>query len=135
MYEKTVGISGEPDPLADFRSSSYPTPPTVETPSIRLFKESAEALGYHPYQLPSGNITESYENPDGQTINACVYCSFCEFYGCDFGAKSDPVTTVIPTALETGNYELRTNAHARRIIYDGNKAEGVLYVDLKTGIE
>lgn len=135
MFEKTVGISGEPDPLGDFRSSPYPTPPSAETPSIRLFKESAKALGYHPYQLPSGNITERYENPDGQIINACVYCSFCEFYGCDFGAKSDPVTTVIPTALETGNYELRTNSHARRIIYDGEKAKGVLYVDLKTGIE
>src|SRR5699024_9407115 len=104
-FEKTAGTSGEEDPVGAWRSDDYPTPPMKETPPIKLFKEAAKNLGYHPFQIPSGNLSESYTNPDGQTINACQYCSFCMLYGCDFGAKSDPVVTTIPTAKETGNFE------------------------------
>lgn len=134
-FEKMAGTSGEEDPVGVPRSSPYPTPPMKETPSIKLFKEAAKNLGYHPFQIPSGNITETYENPDGQTINACQYCAFCMMYGCDFGAKSDPIVTVIPTALETGNYDLRTNSYARRVLHENGKATGVLYVDMRTGLE
>src|SRR5690625_7468251 len=56
-------------------------------------------------------------------------------YGCDFGAKSDPVVTVIPTAKETGNYELRTKSYARKVIHKDGKTTGVLYVDMRTGLE
>src|SRR5699024_6698383 len=89
-------------------------------------------LGYHPFQIPSGNLSEQYENPDGQTINACQYCSFCMMYGCDFGAKSDPLVTVIPTPKEQDDFELRTNAYVRRGTHENSKATGVLYVDTKT---
>src|SRR5699024_10574159 len=104
-----------------------------ETPPITLFKESAKKLGYHPFQIPSGNLSEPYKNPDGQMINACQYCSFCMLYGCDFGAKSDPIVTTIPSPKETGTFELRTKAYARRVMHDGNKATGILYTDMKTG--
>ncbi len=134
-FEKMAGTSGEEDPVGVPRSSPYPTPPMKETPPITLFKEAAKNLGYHPFQIPSGNISEQYENPDGQTINACQYCSFCMMYGCDFGAKSDPIVTVIPTAKETGNYELRTNSFARRVLHKDGKATGILYVDMRTGME
>jgi len=134
-FEKTAGISGEEDPLGPERSDDYPNPPMKETPSLRLFKDAAKNLGYHPFQLPSGNITENYENPDGQVINQCQYCAFCTHYGCDFGAKSDPIVTVIPAAKETGDFELRTNAYARRVLYDGGKAQGIMYVDTETGQE
>jgi len=134
-FEKMAGTSGEEDPVGVPRSSEYPTPPMKETPPITLFREAAERLGYHPFQIPSGNLSESYENPDGQTINACQYCSFCMMYGCDFGAKSDPVVTVIPTAQETGNFELRTKAYARRVTHEDGKATGILYVDMRTGLE
>src|SRR5699024_1932041 len=89
----------------------------------------------HPFQIPSGNITENYENPDGQVINQCQYCAFCTQYGCDFGAKADPIVTVIPAAKETGNFELRTQSYVRRVLHDGGKANGVLYVDTVTGQE
>lgn len=134
-FEKMAGTSGEKDPVGVPRSSDYPTPPMKETPPIKLFKKAAKNLGYHPFQIPSANLSEQYENPDGQTINACQYCAFCMLYGCDFGAKSDPIVTVIPTAKETGNYELRTDSYARRVTHDNGKATGVLYVDMKTGKE
>ncbi len=132
-WEKTAGISGEKDPLEPERLDDYPNPPTIETPNLKLFKEAAKELGYNPYQIPSGNVTTNYENPDGERINQCQYCAFCTHYGCDFGAKSDPLVTVIPTAQKTGNYDLRVYANARRVTYDGKKATGVIYTDVRTG--
>lgn len=135
QFEKTAGTSGEEDPMGPPRSDSYPTGPMRPSYPVRMFQDAAKNLGYHPIMVPSANLSEQYENPDGQTINACQYCSFCMMYGCDFGAKSDPVATVIPTAKETGNFELRTNSYARRVTHKNGKASGVLYVDMRTGLE
>lgn len=134
-FEKTAGISGEENPLGPERSDEYPNPPMKETPSIRLFMDAAEELGYHPYRTPSANMSQKYENPDGETINACVYCSFCEKYGCDFGAKADPIVTVLATAEKTDDYELKNDAYVTRVLHNGKKATGVLYVDPRTGQE
>ncbi|MUV37651.1 Gluconate 2-dehydrogenase (acceptor) [Lentibacillus sp. JNUCC-1] len=136
-WEKTAGISGEQDPLAPKRKNPWPNPPLKETPSLKLFKDATKNLGLHPFQVAAGNMSEQYENPDGETLNACMYCSFCTRHGCDFSAKADPLATVIPTALKHDNYELRTRAYVRRVLYDKNsgKATGVLYVDERTGEE
>ncbi|AIF44325.1 GMC family oxidoreductase [Virgibacillus sp. SK37] len=135
QYEKMAGISGEKNPIGPERSDDYPNPPMKDSPAIRLFKEATKKLGYHPYHIPSANVSKTYENPDGQTINACMYCAFCETYGCDFGAKSDPLVTVLPTAKKTGNYELRNGANVTRVLHDGKRATGLLYTDNTTGIE
>src|SRR5699024_5752870 len=134
-FEKTAGISGEENPLGAKRSNDYPNPPLKETPMLRLFKETTKEMGYHPYRRPSANMSQTYENPDGETINACVYCAYCENYGCDFGAKAEPLTTVIPTAKKTGNYEIRNNSYATRVLHKDGKATGILYVDTQTGEE
>jgi gluconate 2-dehydrogenase alpha chain len=136
-WEKTAGISGEQDPLAPERENEWPNPPLKETPALKLFKDAARNLDLHPFQIAAGNMSRNYENPDGQTLNACHYCSFCTRHGCDFSAKSDPLATVIPTAMEHDNFELRTRAYVRRVLYNENdaEAEGVLYVDERTGEE
>ena len=77
---------------------------------MKMFHEAAEKLGYHPFVVPTGTVSETYTNPDGETLNACQYCAFCGNYGCEYGAKADPIVTVIPTAKKTGNFELRTNS-------------------------
>lgn len=128
-WEKTAGISGEVNPLGPERSDEYPNPPMKDSAPIRLFQEATKNLGYHPFRMPAATISQQYENPDGETINACVFCAFCSMYGCDFGAKADPIITVLKTAQKTGNFELRNHAHVRRILHDGDKATGVLYVD------
>lgn len=135
QFEKTAGTSGEDDPMGPPRSDSYPTGPMRPSYPVKLFKEAASKLGYHPIMIPSANLSEQYENPDGETINACQYCSFCMMYGCDFGAKSDPVATVIRTAKKTDKYEIRTDSYARRVIHKDGIASGVLYVDMRTGME
>lgn len=134
-FEEMAGISGEVDPLAGKRSKDYPNPPMRKTPSMKLFQKACEDLGYHPYTVPTGNISQMYKNPDGEQLNACQYCSFCGNYGCEYGAKADPIVTVIPTAKKTGNFELRTNSEVTRVLYENGKATGVRYRDTRTGVE
>ncbi|PIC78113.1 GMC family oxidoreductase [Sporosarcina sp. P19] len=135
QYEKTAAISGEENPLGAPRSDKYPNPPMKDTPNIRLFTKAAKALGYHPYRIPSANASQTYTNPDGETINGCVYCAFCEEYGCDFGAKADPIGTVLKTAHKTGKMEIRNDAFVNRVSHDGKKANGLVYTDTTTGEE
>ena len=134
-FEQMAGVSGEEDPLAGPRSAPYPTPALKMAPAMKMFHEAAERLGYHPYRVPTGNVSEQYVNPDGEQLNACQYCSFCGNYGCEYGAKSDPIVTVIPTAQKTGKFELRTNVLVTRILKEGDRVTGVRYRDLRTGEE
>lgn len=100
---------------------------------MRLFEEATKKLGYHPFVISTATVSQTYTNPDGETLNACQYCGFCSSNYCEYGAKADPLMTVIPTALKTGNFELRTHAKVTRILHDGEKATGVLYQDIRTG--
>src|SRR5690606_18384100 len=129
QFEKTAGISGEENPLGGKRSSPYPTPPMKTTPSLEKFKKAAIKLKLHPYSRPSGNLSKAYTNPDGVSRAACQYCAYCERFGCEYGAKADPVVTVIPVAKKTGKFEIRTHSNVRRLLKSGNKATGVLYID------
>lgn len=134
-FEKLTGISGEENPLGGKRSDKYPTPPMKKSPPMKMFEEAAKNLKLHPYVLPSANLSEAYTNPDGVARAACQYCGYCERFGCEYGAKADPVVTVIPVAQKTGNLEVRTHSNVRRILKSGNKVTGVLYTDVTTGEE
>ncbi len=100
-----------------------------------MFADSCKGLNYHPYHMPSANLSDQYTNPDGIARAACQYCGFCERFGCEYGAKADPVVTVIPVAKNTGKFELRTHSNVRRVLHKGGKATGVLYIDTTTGEE
>lgn len=133
-FEKMAGISGEQEqnPMVGKRSNPFPTPPMKKTPAITMFEEASKKLGYHPYMMPSANLSQAYTNPDGIARSACQYCAFCERFGCEYGAKADPVVTVIPVAEKTGNLEIRTNSNVTEILHSGKKATGVVYVDTVT---
>jgi len=136
-YEQMAGISGEPEtnPMIGKMSKPFPTPAMKKTPGIRMFEEATKKLGYHPYMIPSANLSQDYTNPDGITRAACQYCAFCERFGCEYGAKADPVVTVLPVAEKTGNFEARTYATVTHVIHDGKKASGVMYRNTVTGEE
>lgn len=104
-FEKTMGISGEENINEPERENDYPTPPLNKTRAMRLFEQATENLGFNPYVVPSATTSEEYENPDGQTLNACQYNGFCTFYACEWGARASPNTTVVRTALNTDNFE------------------------------
>lgn len=133
--EKMMGIGGEVDPNYPERANPYPNPPMKKTVGMKIFESTCKEMGYKTFVIPSGNMTQSYTNPDGESLNACMYCNFCGSNGCEYGAKADPIVTVIPTAVKTGKYEIRNYSEVRRVLYTGNKATGVLYVDVNTGEE
>ncbi|MGB3259656.1 GMC family oxidoreductase [Paenisporosarcina sp.] len=135
-FEKTAGISGENNnPHWGERSSDYPTPPMKKTHILKKFESAASKLGYHPFMMPSANLSEPYTNPDGAQINACQYCGFCERFGCEYGAKTSPEVTVVPTARKTGKFDVRFHANVVEVLKSGNKVTGVRYVDTLTGEE
>lgn len=134
-FEKMAGISGETVELYGKRANPYPTGPMLKTPVLEVFEKATTSLGYKPYMVPSGNLSEAYTNPDGISRAACQYCAYCENFGCEYGAKADPVVTVIPVAKATGKLETRTHSNVLRLTKDGNKATGVIYVNTITGEE
>lgn len=135
QFEQMAGISGEENPLGGHRSNPYPTQPMLTSPPLKLFIEASKKLGFHPYMVPSANLSENYTNPDGISRSVCQYCGFCERFGCEYGSKADPVVTVLPVAKETGNLEIRTHANVVEILQQGNRATGVRYIDTQTGEE
>ncbi len=146
-FEYLCGVSGKAgnikgqiqpggNPFEAPRGREYPTPPMKETYFGALFRKGANELGYHPYPQPSANLSQPYVNPEGLTLQQCVFCGFCERYACEHYAKSSPQTIILPVLLKNPNYELRTNCQVLRVNLDstGKKATGVTYVDA-TGTE
>ncbi len=147
-FEYTCGTTGKAgnvqgrkqpggNPFEGPRKRDYPNPPMKMTHAGSLFKKAAEELGYHPFPQPSSNCSRPYTNPEGAALGACVYCGFCERFGCEMFAKASPQTTVLPVAMKTGNYELRTYCEVVRINVDkaSGKATGVTFIDLRSGQE
>jgi gluconate 2-dehydrogenase alpha chain len=141
-FEYLCGISGKAgnlngqlqpggNPFEGWRSREYPTPPMKEAYCGALFRRAASELGYHPFPMPSANLSQPYTNPEGVSLHACVYCGFCERFGCEHYAKSSPQTIVMPVLLKNPNFELRTGCQVLRITLDstGRKATGVMYTD------
>lgn len=119
------------DPFEGPRSRPYPNPPMKQGYSGYLFEQGARKLGYHPFPVPSSNNTRHYTNQFGAKFKPCMYCGFCETYGCEHFSKASPQVAILPFALANKNYELRTRAHVTRIEWDRQKklATGVTYVD------
>lgn len=136
-FEQMAGISGEPttNEFIGKMSKPFPTPPMKKSPGMNIFEEATKSLGYKPYTIASANLSENYTNEDGISRAACQYCGFCERFGCEYGAKADPVVTVLPVAKKTGNLELRTLANVTKVLHNGKKATGVVYVNTPTGEE
>ncbi|ACT01589.1 GMC family oxidoreductase [Paenibacillus sp. JDR-2] len=136
-YEQMSGISGETElpPNIGKMSKPFATGPMKKSPGMKLFEDAAKKLGYHPYVIPSANLSEPYKNPDGVERAPCQYCGYCERFGCEYGAKADPVVTVLPVAKQTGKLDLRMHSNVTQIIHDGKKATGVTYVHTPTGEE
>src|SRR5262252_7589024 len=106
-------------------------PPMLTSHVGSLYAKAATELGYHPFPAPSANMTRAYTNPYGVTLNPCVYCGYCERFGCEMGAKASPQTTVLPVLMKNTNYELRALARVVKVNLDSEKkrAVSVTYVD------
>src|SRR5258706_11073065 len=102
MVDWEVGVSGEPGPFDSPRSRPYPTPPVTVKSSGVLFERGAKKLGLHPQPSPMASLARPHSGR-----NACQHCGYCMFFGCEFGAKSSSLASVIPVAEATGKCEVR----------------------------
>jgi gluconate 2-dehydrogenase alpha chain len=140
-FEYLCGVSGKAgniqgkirpggNPFEAQRAREYPNPPMKEPYFGAIFRKGAESLGYHPYPQPSSNLSRSYTNPEGLTLQQCVFCGYCERFACEHLAKASPQTIILPNLLQMPDYELRANSQVLRINLDntGKKATGVTYV-------
>ena len=141
-FEYLYGISGKAgnlqgkiisggNPFEGPRSREYPNPPLKTAYSSALFAKAAQAMGYRPFPVPTGANSRPYKNEYGATIAACVYCGYCQFFGCEMGAKASPQTAVLPALMQNKNFELRTLCNVVKVNLDSEKkrAVSVTYVD------
>jgi len=105
-----IGVSGEPGPFDAPRSKPYPLPPMPLKSSGALLEAGAKKLGLHPQVAPVAVLSQPF-NGRGQ----CIHCGFCMGFGCEAGAKSSTLFTMIPQALATGRCELRARCAVYRI--------------------
>jgi len=105
-----IGVSGEPGPFDPPRSKPYPLPPMPLKSSGALLEAGAKKLGLHPQVAPVAVLSQPYNGR-----GACIHCGFCMGFGCEAGAKSSTLFTMIPQALATGRCELRARCAVYRI--------------------
>lgn len=135
----TAGVAGNlngetkegGNPFEGPRSADYPNPPMKASPPLQLFQKTAQEMGYHPFQMPSANVTKAYENAYGAQLHPCTYCGFCERFGCGYYAKADPIICIYDVVKDHENFELRMNSQVLRVekSADGKTATGVTYLD------
>jgi gluconate 2-dehydrogenase alpha chain len=138
--EQLLGISGKAGNLRGRkipggnifegpRSHEFPTPPMKRPYLAELFHQATTNMGYHPHPLPAATLSTAYRNPDGIIRPGCVYCGYCERFGCMIAAKAQPTNTLLPVLHKRRNFTLRPHATVRRVVVDGKRARGLLYVD------
>ena len=125
--EWDLGVSGlaGASPFDPPRSKPYPLPPMPIKSSGVLFEQGAKKLGLHPFPAPVAVISHAY-----QGRMPCAHCGFCQGFGCEMGAKSSPLPTMVPQAVASGRCEIRPHSYVRKIELDAKgRAIGAIYFD------
>jgi choline dehydrogenase-like flavoprotein len=123
--EWEVGISGAPGPFDAPRSKPFPMPPLPIKSCGVLMEKGAKALGLHAQDQPHAILSEPFNGRAG-----CMKCGYCMFYGCEAGAKSSTLASMIPLAEASGHCEIRAESAVFRIETDSKgRASEVLYYD------
>lgn len=129
-YEKAeweIGVSGESgaNPFESVRKKPYPMPAFTYNREGQLLYDASKRLGLHPFPIPMLRNSIRYNGRP-----ACYRMRSCVGFACPVNAKCGTHNTVIPTALKSGNCELRTNCQVAEIILDEKgRANGVKYFD------
>ena len=154
--EMLIGVYGENDGMENTPNSPagvlLPAPKPLV--SDLLFKKHAAKVGVPaiaghravltkrldhtrlPKLLHPGNSkAQAILAADMQKRSACFFATPCG-RGCSIRANYQSTTVHLPPALDTGNLDIVTDAMVRAVTKraDG-KAEGVVYIDRKTGAE
>jgi choline dehydrogenase-like flavoprotein len=127
QVEREIGVSGGPDgsAWAPPRGSAYPLPPLDNHPAADLIDAAASRLGVTAFPTPRAIISRSYGGR-----SRCLYGHLCGGFGCEVGAKSSTLRTLIPAAEKTGKCRVIPKAMVLRInSAAGDRVSGVTYRD------
>jgi choline dehydrogenase-like flavoprotein len=130
FYEKAeyeIGVSGDYSgtPFKGPRKHPLPMPPLAPNREFYILEPAAKRLGLHPFHLPMTRNSVPYNGR-----GPCMRCRWCCGFACEVDAKNGSQNTVIPTALASGNCELRTECTAKEVLTDDRgRAIGVAYFD------
>ena len=122
-----IGVSGDVSRniFAAPRRKPLPMPPLPPTREYNLLKPAAKRLGLHPFDIPMLRNSVPYNGRGG-----CMRCRWCVGFACEVDAKCGTQNTVIPTALATGNCQLKTRTIVRQIVTNSQgHATGVDYLE------
>jgi len=120
-----VGVSGAPGPGDPARSRPYPTPPMHTKSAGVLMRRGARELGWGSAPAPVAILSRPH---NGRA--ACINCGYCWGHGCEVGAKSSTLASMIPVAEATGNCEIRDRSVVHRIeVDDADRVRRVVYID------
>ncbi len=125
--EREIGVSGvwRAHPFEEPRTGDYPLPPLAENAVAREIDRACAALGYHPFPTPRAIVSREYRGRQ-----PCMFCALCASYGCEIGAKSSTLASLIPAAEATGHCEVRPECMATEIPVDASgRVKGVVYRD------
>jgi choline dehydrogenase-like flavoprotein len=129
-YEKAeweLGVAGDDsqNPFAPRRAKPQPMPPFPYNAEGRLLEAAGRRLGWHPFPIPMLRNSVPYGGRP-----KCIHMRSCVGFACPVNAKAGTQNTVIPTALATGNCEVRTDAVVSEVVLDERgRARGVKYFD------
>ena len=120
-----IGVSGAPGPHDPPRSRPYPVPPLPVKSSGVILEEGAKKLGLNPFPAPMAILSQPHNGRPG-----CIHCGFCLAFGCEVGAKSSTLATMIPQAEATGRCEIRPESTVFRLDTDAaGRVSEVVYWD------
>ncbi|MGC9342394.1 MAG: GMC family oxidoreductase [Bacteroidales bacterium] len=129
-YEKAeweIGVAGDDseNPFGPMRNRDYPMPPFEQNKDGVILTAASKRLGLHPFPIPMLRNSVPYNNRP-----ACIRNRTCVGYQCPVDAKNGTHNTVIPTAIKTGNCEVRINCKVAEILsHPGGNVKGVRYFD------
>jgi choline dehydrogenase-like flavoprotein len=120
-----IGVSGTPGPFDAPRSKPFPMPPIPVKSSGVLLERAAKKLGMHAQAAPLAIVSQPF---NGRA--PCINCGFCMGFGCEVGAKSSTLASMIPQAMATGRCEIRAECAVFRLETDSNgRISEILYYD------
>jgi choline dehydrogenase-like flavoprotein len=129
-YEKAeweLGVAGNDNenPFAAPRKKPFPMPAFANNIDGEVLSSAAKRLGLHPFPIPMLRNSVRYNNRP-----ACIHNRTCVGHQCPVDAKNGTQNTVIPTAMATGNCEVRTHCQVAEILsHSDGKVKGVRYFD------
>ncbi len=125
QVERDVGVSGvwHAHPFEEPRSADFPLPPLTENGFAEQIDAVCKKLGYHPFPTPRAIVSREHNGRQ-----RCMFCSLCSSFGCEIGAKSSTMASLIPAAEATGHCEVRPECMAVEIpVGPDGRVTGVVY--------